>query len=988
MSLFADVLLDGASILDKVRSFRIERRETQAVDVLTLALADYSLYSQFDFTTLPQSERVHIGTANGTPKTNGSTVGTGVLTSAGSTFSVDGVTLDDLIHVIDSSIAADIGTWAITVVGTTTLISSHTFGTATSIKFIVLKNQGRFFAEKPDVSETKDNLSIPSLWGRVGLARLTDPFSLKITKTFSEKTTMSALVKQLVKDTGMDDTKVQIDISDYSIPAGIFSISQKLPLDVIVELASKTNGYVRCKRTGDLWIKKKLFHIDGLSADFSIGDSDLRGDSQESLEFPEFGNRILIRSSLSASGQNVQVQLKLETRCIRGDGFASTQAEAVITDGIGDPVPNGTLVDFSIDDDTLATFAATQRETGTRIIIGESQRASSLLSVSASYPIKRVIGVFLENDDLRAKNLYTGGSFKARTITLGTETPFSDSAVLVDYVAAGIAVATLVSVAGASEDKTEVHAAVGRIRSSTEFCISNRRNISIDLTAKPTEHNLCIQGNRTSQIFATVKIDGQPGSGAMVQWLVEGNGSISPSFSAVTNNPVTGEIVIPVDRSTVGVTKEIVEVQGVWLLSQGKNGTNYYTNQAQRSGSISENVITLGTDLPNTSEQVMVDYTTPAVAEAIYRASDKLGSDKIVAKMVDGTTQGQETSISINVVNNCAGDAGLGGPGAGVDPPGGKNDCSKAAASAKVCATQNPNDNYARVECTCKQEGESGGCPTTDSGCKDMCEKAYARSQSNPLGCESLPTSQQISAAQDVMKRLITTPEAKPAIDCIAECGGNPDCVEVCVKAHKADTVGRCTANCRDHGLALDEATKEMPCGQANPSVTFTVKGTGKFFWANSKGDFIISEDSKSATLKPGENPGSGVAGNAYVRETLAIDEHCNIPILASRYFGCNDNVIQSCGLGGSGHESAQAAAKCGGSGPTCVAPGNWFNGMKGIMSDAEACACVGGGHTFDLRTPSMIAAGCNPCGNQFIKPAVIRVTDKRGNAVQGTVTS
>ena len=49
MRTYFNILLDGSTILDKVRSVRIELRRDQAVDTLTLALVDFSLYSQFDF---------------------------------------------------------------------------------------------------------------------------------------------------------------------------------------------------------------------------------------------------------------------------------------------------------------------------------------------------------------------------------------------------------------------------------------------------------------------------------------------------------------------------------------------------------------------------------------------------------------------------------------------------------------------------------------------------------------------------------------------------------------------------------------------------------------------------------------------------------------------------------------------------------------------------------------------------------------------------
>ncbi len=343
MRQYFNILLDGSSILEKIRSLRIERRRDRAVDTFTVELADFSLYSSFDFGLVPTSERLHVGTAKGAPKMDGSTSGSGVVTSVSSDFTVAGVTTDDIIEIINSKVPGDIGGWPITAVGTTTLTSSHIFGSAAGIEFIILKNQGKFFVEQPDVLEDKNQIAIPSLWGRNGLARLTDPFAAKLTKTFKNKTTFSAVVKDLVKDAGMDDTKVLIDIDDFIIPGNLLSVSNRLPLSIIIDLATKTNGYVRSKKSGDLHIKKDIFHWDGLSIAETLGDDEIQ-EMTEQVDFPEFGNRILVRSVLPESGQDVRVSLSLETSCIRGDGRAQVAAQAVVTDLKGNPLPNGTLI--------------------------------------------------------------------------------------------------------------------------------------------------------------------------------------------------------------------------------------------------------------------------------------------------------------------------------------------------------------------------------------------------------------------------------------------------------------------------------------------------------------------------------------------------------------------------------------------------------------------------------------------------------------------
>ena len=191
--------------------------------------------------------------------------------------------------------------------------------------------------------EDKDRIAIPSLWGRNGLARLTDPFAGKLTKTFKNKTSFSAVVKDLVKDAGMDDTQIQIDIDDFIIPGNLLTVSNRFPLSIIIDLASKTNGYVRSKKTGDLHVKKDIFHFGALPIAQNLGDNEIL-EMTEQVDFPEFGNRILVRSVLPESGQDIRISLTLETSCIRGDGRAQVDAKAVVTDLKGNPVPNGTLI--------------------------------------------------------------------------------------------------------------------------------------------------------------------------------------------------------------------------------------------------------------------------------------------------------------------------------------------------------------------------------------------------------------------------------------------------------------------------------------------------------------------------------------------------------------------------------------------------------------------------------------------------------------------
>ena len=1011
MRQFLDILLDGASILSKVESLRIERMRDQAVDTLTLGLADYSLYSEFDFGALPAAERIQVATAAGDPTADGSTAAaSAILTSASSSFIAAGVTTDDLLMILSSPIAADVGSWPVTAIGATTLTTPHTFGPAREVVFVVLKNQGKFFVEKPDVLEDKNHVGIPSLWGRNGLARLTDPFAPKITRDYKTATTFYLLVKDLVAQAGMDASKVQFDISDYAIPANLYNVKERYPLDIVVELATKTNGYVRGKKDGNLWIKKNLFHFGALPVAKSVGDADVSDPSTESIDYPAFGNRILISSSVQSSGQSVRIQFKLSTECLRGDGKGTTDAEAVVTDSNGEAVADGTLVTWTIDDAGKATWLKTSSATEQKQIVDELHNASDLSTVSTDYPIRAVSGVFLISDTNKADNFFTGGSFKASAITLGKELPFSDSAVYVTYTAAGIAKNVLASKKGAAEGETFVHAAIGKVRDTATFCINNSINAQICLTADVSNHNLCIIGTHQSNLSASVEIDGKPAHGIMIQWIVNGDefkGSVSPKFSSVRDTDINGEVEQSFNKFTVGTKHQISGVTGVWLLAIGKNGTNFYTNGQDRKGSFVDNVITLGTDLPAENSQVIIDYKGIGVATAVYTARSQTGTDEVVARINDGTLfqQGKpkggscgsvtlggtssdnlDAAITIETVNDCGSsmptDSGQGKDG----------DCSKSVDSAKSCDAANPGNTTATKDCICAAESGGEPCPSNDpQACRDLCTAMVNRYGLDPLGCDAVVTTPTRLALEQAFHTVILDHDAHYWMKCNQQCSGDPDCMPGCVATAQQDTIDKCAQECINAGLSISPATAHI-CTAAGKKVTFTAKG-GKapYSWSATVGVLRPAADGLTAELTPPENTGSGVAGDAWKlcgRWRQKSGAFCNGPFCYSTRFGCNDQELFAGCLAGdcSGTDNCFPCDQ----GPICEhGTTTCANGSSAFNSNTEVCApCKNEGAACDVRSQSMIDAGCNPCGTKFQSGGVVTVTDSQGRSASAVVSA
>lgn len=999
MRQFLEILLDGASIFSECVALRLDRRTDQAVDALTLELASYGLYSQFNFGALPASPRIQVATAVGDPKTDGATGGT-VLSSTSSNFLTQGVTTDDLLLILFSSVEADLGAWPITNITATQLTSSHTFGSTTGVHFIVLKNQGRFFIEKPDVAEDRNQITIPSLWGRSPLARLLDPFAPKISRTWKVKTSFYEVTRELVREAGMDETKIQFDIDNYEIPADLLSVTSQYPLQIIMDLAGKTNGYVRNTKGGHLWVKRERFHFGVLPVAAALGDDDVE-EARTRIEYPEFGNRILIRSSVPNASQPLRVTIKAPNGCLRGDGRAKMVVEAIVVDNEGKPAANGTLVEWTIDNGALAHFGLVRSETGEKAIVSEPQRASGLQSVSTEYPIGQVVGVFLEEDFQKATDFFgAGGTFEGTQIELEFELPFTDSRLVVDYVARGVASSTLFTNAGAPEQETEIHAAIGRIRDSATFCINNQRNVTINMSADITEHNICEQGQKSSQVFVEVDIDGQGGSGSMVQWFLAGPGSIAPAFSPVVNAIIQGEVARSINKFEVATKHKIVDVIGVWMLEAGRTGTNFFTTRQQRRGSFADNKITLGTDLPSDGAQVMIDYRASGIARAVYTATDIIGQATVTARVRDGTSANFEGKIEIETVNRCA--EGAQTP---QEPPGGEKNCDDSVSTAVGCnAATYPNPINATVEeCICRQESFGAPCPDNEEDCRELCGDLYSKYGLDPLSCEARVTDEEREEMEEQLGVTILPNQAKAYQDCIGECDGNPDCIDPCVDAHREATVDRCTERCLDHGLIIDPKEGSIQCTGAK-SITFTAKG-GKppYSWSASAGVLTVGEDGKSATLKPA--PGANVGGTAYTT-TLTWEGRASAGCpncsqnafncgsgATSAAFGCNDNFINFpttvlCAEPPPPFEETVycqiiLGGECGGGVPCSNVPN------CDALQDACAAMQSGKGAIRDCRTPSMINQGCQPCALQFGSGGggIVTVRDSQGLAATAVVT-
>ena len=291
------------------------------------------------------------------------------------------------------------------------------------------------------------------------------------------------------------------------------------------------------------------------------------------------------------------------------------------------------------------------------LISREEKRATSLSTVGTLFPITSVVGVFIKMDTMRQTNFFTGGSFTGRTITLGTILPFSNSEVIVDYVAGGIAESVVQSISGTTEgDSTFINAFVGQVRDSKSLCVRNSRNLSLSLLVDPAEHNLCLDGAHNSIIIAHVRDNGGEGQGVGIHWSEDGPGELDKSFSLVKNELLESEFGTSQNFFTVNTQYKIASLVGVWAAEVGKSGTNLYSTSMNRTGSFSGKEIILGTDLPDQRVRVIIEYVAKSIAIVLYTGpTTGTGPDisTITAKIEDGTQEGIEAEEEILFVYRC-----------------------------------------------------------------------------------------------------------------------------------------------------------------------------------------------------------------------------------------------------------------------------------------------------------------------------------------------
>jgi hypothetical protein len=191
-------------------------------------------------------------------------------------------------------------------------------------------------------------------------------------------------------------------------------------------------------------------------------------------------------------------------------------------------------------------------------------------------------------------------------------------------------------------------------------------------------------------------------------------------------------------------------------------------------------------------------------------------------------------------------------------------------------------------------------------------------------------------------------------------------------------------------------ASGAMDCSLGTAAcITVTVTGgVAPYDWSTNLG--VISGSGSSITLCPEANPGSGVGGNAFGKCAM----YCCVFVSCScSYFGCNDQINAGCSGTGCATICSATGRNCTCSSCSGCSPLDCcLGGQPGCMSvnscnhggccgttnnPGNGCACLAAsGAQADLRTGTMISAGCNPCSISMAGGNVtVTVTDALGSS-------
>lgn len=516
-------------------------------------------------------------------------------------------------------------------------------------------SHGFFFIEKPIYGVTPRQKISSGIWGRSETAKLGQPFAETVTKTWIADTTFSAIITEMAALAGIT---VLYEIDEYPLYAHSYSVDMKYPIDVIKELCEFAGALITCNDSGQLVIKKDIYHTG--TADAIVTDSVIR-DITEKISYPEFGNRIKVSALSSNSGYSIEVSSFADTDCLPADGSAELIVLAFVT--IDEAAAEDNLiVDWAVEDGL--TLESSQSTTGTYLIEHAEHRASNYHDVTVDYPIESIIGIWAFADTIHANNFWneslTGCSFEGKTITVHDPFTYCDQSLIISYITHGVAVNTVI--AGSEAVDSEVKANIEGAEGSLNIKLGNPCACGSTLGVQVGSSGAVCFDNYTT-IMAWATINNEPALGYIVNF----DAGDRNCGEFVNRSKTLGYVAIYAEIATV-----INEIEGVSQVktklpiseSHTAPRVYYYTsNNPNRYASHDKQTINLS-KVYETGVEMLIYYTAAGAATTTWHPGrlsivsetwedyQANGCDaEMVISFANGTEAGLQATVNLSAVD-------------------------------------------------------------------------------------------------------------------------------------------------------------------------------------------------------------------------------------------------------------------------------------------------------------------------------------------------
>lgn len=580
------ILLNDADISSKVISFTVTCDATSYCRQLSMAVADPTVYAALDFLSLPDAPTIE------------------VYAYAGSSSAPDFP--DDYTKL------------------------------------------GSFFIERATHADTPNDSLTVEIWGRSKTALLGSPFAAKVTQIWSSNTSFYAICEEMCSLCGITWDSGYSGVADFVIFANTYEAENLYPIDVITELARLAAGdSVYITTDGDDHLCIIPVDYAPSSSSVSITDDDI-SQLNESVEWPDFGNRVKISATGSTSGWSVT--LFVPNQCLNATGTARAKMYAQVVDA--DDVPrNDVPVDWSVSR-SLVTLFATTTNTQTITISDEAQRAKSYYEVDVEFPPTTVVGVWSARDTGKSTNLVASGyELDGNTIILPAELTYCDQSLIITYTAAGMALNW--ATAGTTPGTEKVTADVDGNDDTQELYIDNPCACPPDLLLRASPSSIKV--GESAQIIAYLEIAGAPVTEGRTIWMTV-DSSPSRGHLAWTKNSLKA-VGISNERTTAinemaGFTQCELEMfpDSVSSIYQADNYGSPMTGGGNLYSSHSGKVVTLNTELP-TDTELLANYVTIGAVVNDYEGIE-VGEDRIRALISTTREERTEATCRISVTDN------------------------------------------------------------------------------------------------------------------------------------------------------------------------------------------------------------------------------------------------------------------------------------------------------------------------------------------------